>query len=107
VRFWSIANEVKGEITFDLVMGDDMPFVEGCYRLEDGVWHVFTCFKSRGHCEVGVRTNVSWASGVTGVNVIVADNAKLNRGIVLATLSRTLSVTEWQEVRGPDSMQLR
>jgi hypothetical protein len=36
-----------------------------------------------------------------------ANDAKLNRGIVLATLSKTLSVTEWQEVRGPDSMQLR
>jgi hypothetical protein len=98
---------VKGEITFDLVMHDDMYFVEGCYRLEGGVWQVVTCFRSGGHREVGVRLNVSWASGVTGVNVIVADDAKLNREIVLATLSEALGVTEWKEVRGPDSMQLR
>jgi hypothetical protein len=76
-------------------------------RLEDGVWHVFTCFKSGGHHEVGVRTNVSWASGVTGVNIIVADDAKLNREIVLATLSEALGIMEWKEMRGPDSMQLR
>jgi hypothetical protein len=29
----------KGEISFDLVMEEDMPFVEGCYRLCDGKWH--------------------------------------------------------------------
>lgn len=57
--------------------------------------------------DIGVRLNVSWASGATGVNVIVADDAKLNREIVLATLSEALGVTEWQEVHGPDSMQLR
>jgi hypothetical protein len=98
---------VKGEITFDLVMDDDMYFVEGCYRLEDGIWHVFTCFRSGGYRQIGVRCGVTWDSGVTGVNVIVADDAKLNREIVLATLSEALGVTEWKEVRGPDSMQLR
>jgi hypothetical protein len=98
---------VKGEITFDLVMHDDMYFVEGCYRLEDGVWHVFTYGRSGGHFEVGVKKDVVWDSGVTGVHVVMADDAKLNREIVLATLSEALGVTEWKEVRGPDSMQLR
>jgi hypothetical protein len=99
--------KMRGEITFDLVMHADMYFVEGCYRLDDGVWHVLTCFRSGGYREVGVRLGVTCDSGVTGVNVIVADDAKLNRAIVLATLSEALGVTEWKEVRGPDSMQLR
>ena len=98
---------MKGEITFDLVMDDDMPFVEGCYRLDDNVWHVFTFFKSRGLHEVGVKTGLKWKSGVTGMNVILRDDEKLNKSKVLEILSSALGIMEWVEVRGPDSMQLR
>ena len=54
-----------------------------------------------------MKKDVVWDSGVTGVHVVMADDAKLNREIVLATLSEVLGVTEWKEVRGPDSMRLR
>jgi hypothetical protein len=97
---------VKAEITFDLVMEDDMSFAEGCYRFEDGIWRVFTCFKSGGHWPVGVR-HCSWASGVTGVNIVAADDDRINRAFVFDKLSETFGVTEWREVRGPDSIQLR
>jgi len=98
---------MKAEIRFDLVMEEDMSFVEGCYRLESGAWHVFIFGRSRGTREIGVRKDVVWKSGVTGLNVIVSDEAKLNKSVVLRTLSEVLGVTEWLEVRGPDSMQLR
>jgi len=88
-------------------MGDDMPFVEGCYRLDDGIWHVFIFRKSDGTEEARVRKDVVWDSGVTGMHVIVAHDEELNKSLVLQTLSKILDVTEWSEVRGPDSMQLR
>ena len=98
---------MRGEVTFDLIMGDDMPFVEGCYRLADGIWHVFMFRKSRGLEKVGTKRDLVWKSGVTGLNVILADDVLLNKSVVLQTLSSILDVTEWIEVRGPDSMQLR
>jgi hypothetical protein len=38
---------MKAEITFDLVMCEDMDFVEGCYRLVGGAWEVFIIAHSR------------------------------------------------------------
>ena len=98
---------MKGEITYDLVMDDDMPFVEGCYRLDDGVWKVFIFSKSEGLREVGVRKDVVWKSGVTGLTIVVSDDTILNKETVLKALSDALGVTEWSEVRGPDSIQIR
>jgi hypothetical protein len=99
---------MKAEISFDLVMHEDMGFVEGTYRLEGGVWQVFIFLRERpGIRNVGVTTNIVWESGVTGLNVIVADDAKLNKQVVLQTLSDVLGVSEWSEVRGPDSIMLR
>jgi len=99
---------MKAEITFDLVMDENMSFVEGCYRLDDGVWQVFMFRKSRGGTEeIGVKTNLHWDSGVTGINIILSDDTKLNKPFVLRTLSDVLGITEWLEVSGPDSMQLR
>jgi hypothetical protein len=101
-------SSLKAEITFDLVMDDDMPFVEGCYRLDNGAWHVFIFRKTRGGMEkVAVMKDLVWPSGVTGLNVIVRDETILNKQFVLQTLSKELGVTGWHEVQGPDSMNLR
>jgi hypothetical protein len=98
----------KGEISFDLVMEEDMPFVEGCYRLCDGEWHVFMVRHSRGGTDsVGIRRNLTWKSGVAGLNVIVRDEERINKGTVFRLLPDALGATEWLEVHGPDSMQLR
>lgn len=51
---------MKADITFDLVMTEDMPFVEGCYRLADGVWQVFIFRRSNGTEEVGIKQNLTW-----------------------------------------------
>jgi hypothetical protein len=99
---------VKAEITFDLVMTEDMPFVEGCYRLDGGEWQVFMFRHSRRGMEpVGVKRDLSWGSGVTGLNAILPDDSKINKPIVLKIMSDALGVTEWIEVRGPDSIKLR
>ena len=99
---------MKAEITFDLVMEEDNSFVEGCYRLGGGVWQVFIFWKSKEVQDAAdVKKGIVWKSGVTGLNVILPCDAKLNKTTVVQTLSVVLGVTEWLEVRGPDSMQLR
>ena len=95
------------EISFDLVMDENMDFVEGCYRLDDAIWQVFIFRKARGIEEICVKRDIVWKSGVTGLNIIVSDDTKLNKSVVLRALSDALGIIEWSEVRGPDSMQLR
>jgi hypothetical protein len=99
---------MKAEITFDLVMEDNMPFVEGCYRLERADWEVFIIAHSRaGSSEPGVWKNLTWQSGVKGLNAVVPATTRLNKSVVLEVLSDALGVTEWSEIRGPDSIVLR
>jgi hypothetical protein len=48
-----------------------------------------------------------WESGVSGVVVAVPIGTRLDRTAVKRLLGEALGVSEWIEVRGPDSMQLR
>ncbi len=99
---------MKAEITFDLEMSDYMDFAEGCYRLSDNIWCVFIFYVRRKSNDfIGVEKNLVWDSGVTGLNVLLPPGTNLNKALVLETLSRELGVTEWVEVRGPDSINLR
>jgi hypothetical protein len=93
------------EISLDLVMDDDMSFVEGCYRLPGAEWRVFI-FSKRDTAEVTWQFG-SWDRGVKGVVLYVPRTEKLNRSKVQAHLSRVLGVESWSEVKGPDSMVLR
>ena len=78
---------MKAEITFDLVMTEDMPFVEGCYRLAGGVWQVFMFRRSNGIEAVGIKQNLTWRSGVTGLNAIMPNDTKIDKSVVLTVLS--------------------
>jgi hypothetical protein len=98
---------MKAEISYDLIMEEDMSFVEGCYRLEGGEWEVFTITHSRNGRPPGVWKNLTWASGVKGMNAVVLETTKLNKLSVLNVLSDALGVSEWLEVHGPDSIVLR
>lgn len=98
---------MNAEISWDLVMSDDMDFAEGCYRLADGPWQVVTAWKSNERWEPGVRNDVSWESGVRGMNIVVHRDQPLNKEALLDIMSSVLGVESWTEVRGPDSMQLR
>ncbi len=99
---------MKAEITFDLVMHEFMPAAEGCYRLSDNIWCVFFFYVCPEEGEfIGIKKNLVWDSGVTGLNAFFPEGTNLNKALILETLSRELGVTEWVEVRGPDSIDLR
>jgi len=94
-----------GEISYDLVMADDMAFVEGTYRIGGCDWCVFI-FSKRSEEEPTWKAG-SWDSGVWGVVVQVPLRTRLNITSVESMLSHVLGVGKWERVRGPDSMQLR
>jgi hypothetical protein len=97
---------VRAEISYDLVMDDEMDFVEGTYRLPGAEWQVFI-FTTLGEATATHWRLSEWKSGVTGVFVRCPRDRPLNKRAVEAILSEALSVGEWIEIRGPDSMQLR
>lgn len=94
-----------GEISYDLVMADDMEFIEGCYRLPGGDWQVVIV--SRFDVAEPQFALHRWDSGVSGVVIRFPRSARLDRGAVERVLSGALGVWNWVVVRGPDSMQLR
>jgi hypothetical protein len=97
---------VRAEISYDLVMDDEMEFVEGTYRLPGGEWQVFI-LTTLGDASAPTWTFSQWESGVTGVFARYPRNQRLNKATTEAVLSEALGVTEWVEIRGPDSMALR
>jgi len=97
---------MTAEISFDLIMEDDMSFVEGTYRLPGRDWQV-VIFSSDQIPEPVIKMHAQWKSGVTGIHVRFPRGKKLNKTVVLRIMSDCLGVTEWVETRGPDSMQLR
>ena len=97
---------MRAEISYDLVMEDDMSFVEGAFRLPGGEWHVFI-FSRRTEIDRPTWRRDRWESGATGFVVAFPNERVLNRSAVEAVLCDATGTTEWVEVRGPDSMQLR
>ena len=98
---------MNAEITWDLVMSEDMPFAEGCYRTDGGEWQVVTATKARPGCPASIRENVSWASGATGLNIVFPPDDKINASSLKRIMSEVLAVEDLYEVVGPDSMTLR
>ena len=96
---------MTGEISYDLVMKDDMGFVEGTYRLPNGEWQVFIVNKA--HVQQVELKPSQWPSGVTGVVARAPDSVGLNKEAVENLMSQWLKVDNWTEVQGPDSMQLQ
>jgi hypothetical protein len=98
---------MRAEISYDLVMDDDMPFVEGTYRLPGGDWQVFIVLASDRDVSSPQVVPRRWESGVAGVCIRLPRGQRINAATVERVLSVTLGVSEWVRVRGPDSMQLR
>jgi hypothetical protein len=96
---------MRAEISYDLVMDEDMEFVEGTYRLPEADWQVFI-FSRRDVIEPQVNPT-RWESGITGVFVRFPRQEQLNQAVVERVLSEALGVGEWVTLHGPDSMQLR
>jgi hypothetical protein len=98
---------MQGEISYDLVMDDDMDFVEGTYRLSPGDWNVFIFLSSKRDVEQAEWKYCTWDSGVSGIVFRVPPTMTLNMASVEELMSRALGVESWRRVRGPDSMVLR
>jgi len=98
---------MRAEISYDLVMDDDMPFVEGTYRQPGGAWQVFIVSASERDVPAPQVVPRRWESRVTGVFIRLPRSERINAATVERVLSETLGVSEWVRVRGPDSMQLR
>jgi hypothetical protein len=97
---------MKGEICFDCYYPDDSDNIEGCYRLEGGEWQVF--YVTRWYeGPPKVFTDAAWRSGITGVQVHHPKDQQLNILISKQVVADALGVTEWREVRGPDSLKLK
>ncbi len=96
---------MRAEISYDLVMDDDMSFVEGTYRLAGGEWQVVIV--SRRDVAEPEVIHQHWESGVSGVLVHFPREDRLNFESLERVLSDALGVAEWVRVHGPDSMNLR
>jgi hypothetical protein len=97
--------QMNGEISFDLVMRDDMEFIEGVFRVPLGDWQVFIIKKSPVRDTEIAPSN--WSSGASGVVINVPQSVTLNGHLAKTVLTSWSGVDSWDEVRGPDSMQLR
>jgi hypothetical protein len=96
---------MRAEISYDLVMTENMDFVEGAYRLGGRDWQVF--IMSRRPVEKPEARFTSWDSGVTGMVFQIPEEYRLNQATVETLMSEVAGVNEWSVVRGPDSMDLR
>ncbi len=94
-----------GEISYDLVMEEDMSFIEGTFRVDGGDWQVIIANKEP--IPEITCTPTEWESGVCGVVVRVPEQIVLNANVVERILSEWFHVDMWKQVRGPDSMALR
>jgi hypothetical protein len=93
------------EISFDVIMNDDMPFVEGTYRLPGRFWQVLIM----AHEDVPALQvkSSTWPSGITGLVFTVPATVKIDRQFVFRTMAEACSCDGWLEAKGPDSMVLR
>jgi hypothetical protein len=98
---------MRAEISYDLIMDDDMEFVEGTYRLPGGDWQVVIVSAFDRDVPAPQVVWQQWESGVSGVLVRLPRGERLNAATVERVLSEALGVTEWVRVNGPDSMQIR
>lgn len=95
----------RAEISFDVVMKDDMPFVQGTFR-RPGSFLQVAIFAKNDVPSLRYRP-YQWESGITGVVFRVPRTLKLNREYAGWAMSRAFGYREWVEVAGPDSIVLR
>lgn len=97
---------MEAEISYDLVMNDNMSFIEGMYRLPNREWQVVIVYRKEVE-KVEIVPQI-WQSGATGVVIYFPmTGLPINQTNVQYYLSNTTGVTKWIEVCGPDSMKLR
>lgn len=95
----------NGEISYDLVMEDDMGFVEGAYRIGGCDWQILVI--SKRPVDKLFWKPCTWDNGVSGIIVHFPERMRLNTASTEEIMSDILGVGIWSRVKGPDSMQLR
>jgi hypothetical protein len=97
---------MNAEISFDTMVPDTgSEHVEGCYRLGSSDWRVFYATQAyQGSPRIFPAT---WQSGASGIQIHHPKNEILNKASVKSALAEMLNVSEWIEVRGPDSLQMK
>ena len=98
---------MRAEISYDLIMRDDMAFAEGCYRLPGRDWQVVIVSASNRNIAAPQTVNSEWESGASGVVVHLPREIPINASNVEQVLGNALGVSEWVRVQGPNSMDLR
>lgn len=93
------------EISFDLLMEEDMDFAEGSLRVQSSEWKVFVF--SKRDVSTPMIKDTRWPSGVTGVCVDFPRTHVLNQLTTEHILTDHYGITRFDVVRGPDSMGLR
>ena len=85
--------------------------VEGCFRLSGEEWRVFHFT----HWHQGAlwmwkpieRPSAVFQSGVSGVDAVYPMSVILNKKTSMDLLSSILGGVFWDEVRGPDSIEIK
>jgi hypothetical protein len=97
---------MEAEITFDTIVPDAGTHnIEGCYRLDGCDWQIFyAAHQYEGTARVFPAT---WRSGMTGIQIHHPRDEVLNKAAVKKALTSILDVSEWVEVRGPGSLQMK
>lgn len=96
---------MTGDISYDLVMEDDMGFIEGCYRVGSGNWQVLIINKKDIDSIVFVPSR--WPNGILGLVIHVPAATVLNSSVAKQILSNRLGIHSWIESKGPDSIDIR
>ncbi len=96
---------MRPEFSFDVIVDDDMNWVEGTYRLPGKFWEVML-FGKQDVPTLQYRTG-QWPSNIAGTVFDVPREAKLNRQYIQQALAAAFGIDSWVEVQGPDSMVLR
>ena len=96
---------MEADICYDLLMEDDMDFIEGTFRLPGSDWKVFIVMKRQVSRPDIAETE--WANGASGLIITVPVSLQLNKQILEYEMGKHLGVARWHETRGSDSMSLR
>jgi hypothetical protein len=96
----------KYEISTDLVLGNDMAFFQGTYRIPGEFWRLVLAHTEPEYEKV-IHKKYMWPTGIETIEVRVPEGQKINLEFVKDILTRYCPQANWELVRGPDSMSFR
>jgi hypothetical protein len=96
---------IRSEFSSDIILEEDMTWIEGIYRLPGHFWEVMV-FGKKDVTELRFQMGKT-CSGTPGIWFDVPNHTRLDREYVRKALEAAFGHTDWAEVSGPDSMVLR